>query len=585
MTYLTGITTWGNLRNDFRELICGRKADDLGTTVPVAERWRDGFEPNLFNAVIAPPAERSDRTVTQEHRMGYWVRYDDCTLLFGAEGSEAQYVRQTGIWNAWHTSFKDVAAISVRVTTANATAHDYTGAVVQMKIYVLDASGAVTDLHSGINGTCDSSGNVTLTYTTGYSMTLRVANPSTGILRTDAYFHRTFSTAYRGGFDAWRGYTKKTSAVTYTIAPSGAQGVDWDETGNYYAGHSAGNYSYQHQPSSSTTSAVSLGLNMCWGMGIKTNAALTGARYELTFTYCAGAIGYWYTSGTGLYYRYGGAGYSSNGTLFTGVEGQRHTAKVFVTPFSSTPTNESAVQYWISVTPTHLAVGLYGDSAQQGRVSLNMMGAIDGFDVDDPGTSWAKGVNAEGNGASTFHTIASRMGPHMAVERASVKGYRDGGRDWQTGMGRYDFHAHVHGGSNIHSDGLYGYNASSQMYDLRDNRVLSADYDAYPNGPFEYVNTQPGTTLLQDKSWPLSRTFVVADYTQVNDVGTSGFYAGLFRPRGTLGGGLLGTAYGAWSTGDELLDQATGKRYKLFGRNSASGWFGDRAHAMALEMF
>jgi hypothetical protein len=581
MTYLTGITTWGNLLTDMRELICGRKADDLGTTVPVAERWRDGFDPTGGNMVLAPPASTSDRTVSLEHRTGYWNRFDDTCIAVGAPGSETQYVRMTSVWNAWHTNFNEALHLAMVVTTPNTVAHDYTGAVVRIRGFSMPGAGSYQSITSGSTVTLDASGNGTWTYTTGYSMSFKVAHPADGILKTSAYFQRTFTDAYRGGIDSWRGYARRTTAMTYDIAPSGAQGTDWAETGTYAAQHTtSGSSSYVEAPVNGTSTQVAH--NFSQGLGIKTNAALTGARYVVTFDYCASSMGLFYLSGQQIFHRHGGVGYTTTASRVSGLEGNQHGGTGFLDPFSGTPVSDTPIQYWIKISPTCFAIVLYGDSDKQGRITGNMIARIDGFDVDDPQDCWAKGYNVMSTSTSSLSSYCYKMGAALPYERAWVKGWRDGGRDWQTGMGRWDFFVHTHGGSAAYDGAAYGFNCVTATLGL--TRVLNNDLDSSTNNAWVPTsNTSPSQwVLLQDPHWPLNG-WALADFGQDDTVSLGS--AGLMRPRGTITEGFFQTWSGSWSTGDELLDTSTGKKYKLFGRSNYIGWISAGGPHLALEMF
>lgn len=569
MTYLKGETTWGaagaTLLTKILDLITGTVADDFGTTVATADRWRRPVAG--ASAYICPPAS-TDVVQTQEHRAGYWTRIDDACLYVDGSAAANMKVRQTAGWNAWHAVFGEIMVMTMQVITPNTVAGDYSNAVARFRWQSLSVADVVVGQGSGATVTLNAAGTGTWTYVAGYTMSINVTDPS-GILKSGACYTRAFTNTYRGGIDYWRGYAKSpTRAITWVTAPAGTSGTDWAPTDNEAAfshiSNMSASTSYWETPSN-----YYLGLSPYYGLGIKTDAGLTGARYEVTFNKNE-AGGLFYMSGNTILHRWGGTGVKSNATRLYGLEGDvAVNGPTWLQPFTGTPVSTSRVQYWITVKEGHIAVVLNGDPGSGGGVvTANMIAKMAVEDsVNDLGC-WFKGaVNVV-----TYY----RMGAHYLVERLSKKGFNDGGRDWQTGSGRVDYLQY-----NDASGWWYGQQGFGWWTNApRDNppRVLSVDNaNTYYPVPF---STDRVTQNRVDPRGPMLG-FWCSDgaVTQVENAK----FDGLYRPRGRVERGYWMYPTGGWASGDELQDSVTGEKWMLFGVTAYVGSLVSGYGGLALE--
>lgn len=589
MAYLTGITTWANVLTDIRELICGRKNDDFGNSVPESERWRDPFsglgsEGFGTRLTLAPPSSTSDRESLQEHRAGYWARVDDCAIFLNRTGSLLQHCRQTSIWTGWHSNFQDTLMVSIRVVTRNTISGNYSNAQIEWVAHSNAANGATAGVRSSKTAiNLDADGNVTLNFTTGFTCTVRLTNPETGYLETNAVFVRNFKSEYRGGIDAWRNYIKNIGAVTTIVPPTGVDGTDWDYTGQKSCAQSHDNsgttFAFPTFPNA--TGGRHLGVHLAHGLGIKTNAGLTGDRYEVSFNYCHSMFRILF-NGLNINVGWGPPGVLSNGSFTYGVEAGRGVTHAFLGPFATTPLSTTEIQYFITVREDSLAITLYGDPSYQGRITSNMVARITGYDEEDSNKTWAIGVNNEGyaSGSGTKDSYY-RLGPHMVVEKAMVRGWMDGGRNWQTGDGRWDMMVNIHDISGYDS-GAQGFItiASGGMSELA---FISNDYTV---APIANTNTNPDLyRLLKEPGWRAS-SWTLSDGFRIEQNFSNYNSVGIERERGYIEDpSLILIPQGSYASGDELLDLTTNNRYKLFGRNSWSGWLSFTGPGYAQAMF
>lgn len=588
MAYLTGETTWNDVLTKISDLVTGAVADDLGTTVPVGSRWRNLYNDATNGIILAAPASQ-EIVESQEHRAGYWARTDDNTIWRDISDTYTQYLRQTAMVSAFTSAnFRDVLNFTAQVVTPNTTPHDYSTAVIRFRATVTSQASGGAALLSGSNVTLNAAGQGTLTFsgltTGGITMSFEAKNPTTGILRPGAIYHRIFTAEFRGGIDHWRNFEKANANPTFPTAPPGAQGVDWD--------HTLGRTSTRSVYTSSTSYYEAIGNNdiVYWypanGMGIKTNTALSGGRYEVSYGWTDSTHRF-YKTGTAINCQWGQTAVDYNGTTrHFGVGGSHGNVFKFVDPFGTTPIAASRVQYFISVTETHLAIILNGDSNYSGRVSGNLLAKVV---VDNPSLDrgcWFRGYLDSGTAGSTSHSKNwYRCGAHQLVERVSVKGYHDGGRDWQSGTGRLDI---MPGGWGSMISGELGWCFFSSTQ--RTNRMTHTDaqttnyHDSIPTN-----GNRVTVPVYADPRWPLEG-FTLNDYTLITDELGNNLphqtYAGLYRPRGYVAEGIWYSPYYQFAEGDELLDTETSKRYKLFtNRNWMVAGSNDVSAVPVLEMF
>ena len=560
--FLKGETTWAELVDKLIDLATGAVADDVGNTVPVDDRWRRPLAgvPHL----VAPAS--TDVQITQEHRAGYWLRIDDAVMFADKTDLANQFVRQTAVWSAWHSGFREALICTMQVTTPNTVAGDYSNAVVRIKANSHDGS-AGTAITGGVLVTLNAAGVGTWTYASGYTMSFALGDPS-GFLAGNAFYYRVFTNKWRGGIDTWRGYGKATAVATFGTPLAGVEGVDWDETLDYCP--PPGNTLQTSANYWETTATGVAWMDAGWGVGYRTNTALNGAPYEVTFSKNECQIQVFTSTVNYLFLRWGGTGLDAAGTTRRyGREGSTGSAgNSFLRPFTGTPVGTSRIQYWLSVKDGHLAVALNGDSAKAGVTTHNLLAKVEVDDPDNDNGCWMKGAVAN-------FRAWQRLGPHYLIERLSAKGLRDGGRDWQTGYGRMDFHPFD---ASEWANGECGYTWTTS--DISDNRMMTPDSNASEVWPLPQTIDRTVLPNLVDPRWPLLGWSLADEVTRTTE--SSSRITGLYRPRGYVGRGLWMTPRGGFADGDELVDTDTGDRYMLFLANAQSA-LGTINTALVLE--
>lgn len=580
MTFLKGTTTWALLVDKLTALACGEVADDYGVTASSTDKWR---RLTAGQPVIAPPAS-TDTTCTQEHRSGYWMRQDDSGFLSDRLSTARTFCRTTAITTGtWvTTTVFPLLYVSLKVTTANTVSGNYSNAVVQIKAQAINAS-AVSTHTTGTNVTLSSTGTGTFTFN-GLTFSIQLGDPS-GFLGLNAVFARYFTPTYLGGIDSWRAFGKATGAPSYPVAPSGTSGTDYEPVsllGNNSVFSASTTYV---QTSGAATNYPGPGTQ---GMGIKTNAALTGNRYVVSFPKNEAVCSLAYaTAVASTSFRidlvWGGIGTDpATGATFYGASGMNrlNTTRTttygtsFLQPFASAAPSSTAakVEYWISVTEKHFTIALNGESTYNGVTTQNQIARIVQNEVvagRDP--SWMAGVIApDANGSGNFNSERPylRMGAHPASGPISQVGVRDGGRDWQTGMGRWDF---------VNP-------AASATATLMAGAFLGEVMAGSSSAPFGYSSDGMGTYYpamaatssratvpnYADPRWNLL-ALPLLDYSgtgQSPSIET--VVPGYTVAEGYVDHGLLLLGLGGFADGDELTDTSTGKKYMLWVGNIRS---------------
>lgn len=577
MTYLKGETTWGNLLTKLVDLATGTVADDQGVTVAAAQRWRR--TPALSSAtteLVAPPAS-TDRTVDQEHRAGYWLRVDDNWSRNSVD--RTIWMRQTACWSNWYTPYfgalnANQVLLTASVVTPNSIAGNYAGAQVRIACVRDDGS------NSGTNATItlDANGNGTWTITAGYSMSFQLGSDS-GILSTGAYYARVFTSTYKGGIDYFRHFGKcfdQTRPITWvTPISTGVQGADYESTGTLFRrgqSYAQSTRGYYELPQAVGGGSSSYGYwTTGWptfGVGYKTDAALSGQRYVVRFAFNEATGQLTKNANGSVSFCQGGGGVSLAGVQEWGGGAEGWFAPMmFLKPFTSTPAAATRVQYWMSVTEEQLAIVLNADPGAVGTVTGNMIAKVESeYPAVDPGC-WFMGA---GVGNSYYWQYWYRLGAHVMYERFQVKGLDDDGRDWQTATGRFDvlgYETLVSSSWNRNHLGISTVANNPELLQIYNTRN--------PNNGQAYAPAIPTSTIRDNTmhklaDWKFGGLYLWDDSTGSDE--TAGYVAGKYAPRGYLTRGLLLVASGGWVPGDEVTDSVTGKKYTLF--TAANGYGG-----------
>lgn len=571
MTFLKGTTTWAQLVGKMTALACGEVADDYGVTASSAHKWRRQV---AGQPVIMPPASE-DTVVTQEHRSGYWMRLDDSGFMSDRLATARTFCRTTAIiTGTWPAAVYNLLYVGLKVTTANTVSGNYSNAVVQFKAQSVNATTYAAH-SSGTNITLSATGTGTFTFN-GLTFSIQLGDPS-GFLGVGVTFARYFTPTYLGGIDAWRAFGKATGSPSYSVSPSGTSGTDWDAVsilGNNSAFSTNGSFVQYPGPSNSAAG------NGTQGMGIKTNAALTGNRYVVAFPKNEAVLSFCYFGGgaasasSRIDFVWGGVGYDpTTGLPRYGASGQNLMwatrplgGPTFLQPFSTTPSNTAAkVEYWISVTDKHITVALNGESTYNGQTTQNYVSKIVQNEVlvgRDP--TWAVGVIADANTSTAFSAERNyiRLGAHPLSGPISQAGVRDGGRDWQTGMGRWDFvHPFVANNPAPQLSALLGevmYPATNTMYGYTSEAMASSQ------AAMSVVSPRATTPNYADPRWSLL-ALPLLDYSgPANSTSIESSYPGFTVAEGYVDHGFLLLGLGGFADGDELTDTVTGKKYMLW---------------------
>lgn len=558
MSFLYGRTTWGALRDKFLGLISGASLDDQAVACDVGDRWRVSSSGVSGDYSMAPPATE-DETITQEHRMGYWSRFDDCVLYYDGTVSGKDFMQQKSCWSAWDTNFKEWVIVTTRVSVTNTTASNYSTARVILYAFSLGSDGSHFAMSSGTTLTPASDGTCTYTYGSS-TMTFKIGNAATGKVMQDSFYARCFANTFRGGVDWWRRSGRNVDGLhSFTETPTGTEGTDWTVNIGPQQLASPGvnnsNYSviYNYMAGLSNVSGASVSQLGSCGLAIKTNAGLTGDHYKVSFTKQE-ALCYLSSSATSLYLLPGGFGVAFDGTPVWGVEGNSYASAAYSWLNGSPASGDSIVQYWITVSATSISVVLNVQQTSGWQITSNTYTKVV-RDDESYGVCWMRGYLG-------YNMYWLRNGMSALLERAMYKGagFNDGGRDWQTGQGRLDitpllyynfWYRDACGGQNFYffdsellylqSRGSYSNNAILALPQINDKDFLP----------------------LSDTRWRMSG-FSLMDDSAATAYDTVKGRIGKNLFRGYVAEGLYQAQSGDYNAGDELTDTVTGDKYLLW---------------------
>lgn len=559
--WLQGSTTWANLDTDIAKLLCGEINDGVGANAG-ADAWVRDIS-TAFNS-IRTPASVDKSLPAMSDRAGYWKLLTSGTAL-GQNPGQTPFL----------TVAQQLAAISntaaathgrilmlITVASSNTVAGNYSTASVQWRAHDADTGTSLS------NGTVTPTAGGIVTLYNGITVTL--SDPS-GILSVNAQWARGFTGTYIFGIDFWPWYPFRSAVPTFTTAPPGTAGTDYDLIDQV----PASNIGY-----TGVNGIVPPG-GFFTGMGCKTSTSVNGAKYTTNVVKVADqklAINKSVNPGNGyLDLTFGPMpqdSVASGGGLRPSccpiISGWLRCA---TTPASVTGT--MAIQYWISVKPTGIVIILNADPGQTGKMGTAAVVKAD--NVTDPTYDFEPWYATErpndlpGNQAGT--TLMWTRRTYFGERRR-----RDGSwgtRDWQTGHMRSDFLGSLGIGFGFqnwsymwmgmlnealgfgndatitHNDTLYGSSMNNTVKPESDGNWHIYGF-AMSEASRDGANIQGNFTV----SWP-SYYYAAAQGSGISPENAQ------VVVRGTLVSHYGRITGGGWSNGDELTDSVTGAKYLL----------------------
>jgi hypothetical protein len=518
ITWVKGTTTWAALSQKLAQLVCGEVADDSSVTVASGDKWvrevtrsvTDGvlngtttftsataaFTSADVNASIIATGIPLGTTIasvtngttvimsvaatTTASSVATQIAFDTIRtpstkdVSTGSCSNRTGYFSLMGVQNS--ASIMSVASSSVcRVTTAytsdpsssgfhrwvtttsvqtaNSVSGNYSTATIAYQVFDADSGTQI----SSSSAVPNSAGSVTLSA----GLVVSITDPS-GFLTANTRWVRAFSATYMYGIDYWPMlYRQGATAPTFSVAPPGVSGTDYDIV------------SIPHPPQTWLNQWCDRS-SFFHGLGIKTSTGNgSGALYTVSFS-MALAKGRIFNSATAgqLSLDVGQAKLDTvNGSIIRNVGGIRVTSwcKPFQTAGSVSGTSQ--VQYWISVKNDGIMLVLNGDPGATGKLSTAWYGAMTAADTTYDVLPVAFNfqnldftVDVANDTTYQNWALAAHYGYWSLRRRQDGS---EGSRDWQTKWMR--------------SEGLW-YGTSAGMYNAD---IVAAN-----------VGTSPGVTLL-----------------------------------------------------------------------------------------
>jgi hypothetical protein len=579
MTWLQGTTTWGNVETDLAKLICGEINDGVGANVG-ADAWVRDISTSY--ATLRTPSAADATLSSLSNRAGYWALMASANSGTGQPGASplTTVCLQTG---AISTSSPGTGAathgrvlVCISVVTANTVASNYSTATTRENVFDADTG---TSLFTNTR-TPNSSGVIT-----GYGgITYQITDPS-GTLPVGAAFTRGFTTTYTYGIDWWPFYPNRTGTASFTTAPPGTVGTDYDII-DQVAGYMPNNSS-TIAPVSTANTVFGIGCHFT-GLGIKTSGGCTGAKYTISSITVADqkiAIVKSVNGGNGvLDLILGPAPVDSvaTTTIGGGVRPSHASAIGNWLKFATTSgsvTNSMGIQYWMCVKPTGIVIALNADPGFSGKMGVaGVMKAQTVADATYDTSAWMAGVPSTDY---TANNVTSQT-VYMATQRAYFGKRRCqdstwGSRDWQTGWMRSDM-AVIANGINGVTYGQYLPGGGQVVH------AMGFEADPFNAGIGVSANYNPITAaqVLRpnfDNTWWLYGFIYVEDATGLTlQFSTSGIAGTNTLAEQGSGGIRLTTAdhflmipgNAGWGNGDELTDSVSGAKYLLINPDYSS---------------
>lgn len=603
MTWLKGSTTWEVLPQLLAQLICGEVADGASTVLAAGDRWVRSFTSTVTDAVIngtatltsvtanfdatkhvgmrviaaGVPANTVINSVTNSttvimskvattsatgvtaqfcfdtirtkaaldiasgnmsNRTGYYALIVNGGNLVTpmVTGTKQPLCRVVTPFTSNPTSSFGRWIVEITCAVANNVAGNYSTAT--YNVFVRDAdSGANISSFS----TQPSSAGV-LSVLNGH--TVSITEPNTGIVSVNTVFTRAFTTTYTYGVDLWPMlYREGNTAPTFTVAPPGVAGTDYDIV---------------RIPYLCTTSVGTADRGgLLHGLGIKTATGLGSSNlYTLSFS-MALSKGRIFASASGgqLNLDVGGSRLDPvNANVIRACGGLRIAPWAQCSTSSGSVTNSSPVQYWLSVKADGIALVLNMDPGSAGKLGTAWWGPYVPYEptYDIFPISFNSGVRdyTVDNPTSTNFNLATQY-PYLSLRRRQDGS--EGARDWQTGWMRCE-----HLQANLPP-------AGTNKNDLTTGSVsgcalLSALGQSSFGGasaPTSLPGRENKPSVKDNKWWMYGTQYGEGDWV----TGVSSDENRLLR--GYQSDRYFWVPGDGWSSGDELTDTATSDKYLL----------------------
>lgn len=617
MTWLTGTSTWGTLSYDLTRLITGETASSSNAaTVASGDRWvrevtrsvtdgvtnstttftsataafvatdvgsyviatgipagttistvtnsttvvlsaaatasASGLSAQICTDTIRTPSSKDVATGNCSGRTGYWLNVGS-TNNNGATVSNA-VARQVSPYTStpaaassgrWHST--------LRVSVANTTPGNYSTASITEFTYDADSATAIV---SGNVRTPNAAGLITLSN----GATVSVTDPS-GTLVLGAAWQRGFTSTYTYGVDQWPFLYRASGTPTFSVAPPGVAGTDYDIVTQSYTGNT-------------NVNSCDRG-GMLHGLGIKTATGLGSnnlytASWNMALVKCR--IFNSATSGVlsldvGQSKKDNGA--TANFATFRNVSGYRcgSWAKAFSTAGSVTAA--SAVQYFMSVTADGIVLILNGDPGSTGKLCTSTIGAF--TPIEPTYDVFPVAFNAYVADYTADNPTGSEFALGTQYMYWTLRRHQDGSevsasRDWQTRWMRGDhlnfFGPPFFGGSSV-SDVTAG-TAAAAYGEAGGGATFVPRLTALGvNTGSSNLSYLPGSQNkpAPDGKWWLYG-FQFAEGSWVNTTASTAVDENRFV-RGQMSARFAFAPGPGWGSGDELTDTATGTRWLL----------------------
>jgi len=612
MTYLFKATTQENRLDDIIALATGQIADDNGVTLGAEDAWQVVGDADTSHGMTYLKAPDDTYNMVQQHRSGFWLRIDDTFNLikiparsgsyvannspeidnYDADGNRLRgetYCRQTQCWTGMNSD--DYWFAAVHVYESNTVQGDYSDAKIQISLFYQSRERQYTN--TNIFYAIDANGLIDYNYSS-YNMKMQLSDPS-GFLDKGARFVRLFDQNFLGGFDVHRFTENNVGARSFNIACDGVEGTDWDFTGGFggYSADDDGRYSYDERYdfstiySAATDNAWSYG-KFSSGIGIKTDAALTGNPYEVVIPVEDSLIGFKYHT-QWIYYTYsiptekkaftGVSDYWNGGTSYLGGD---DTNLKTCRNATSNPPGTTAVNLYLNVTKDYLQVIclLTGTAYGSQPGVLNHCRIISTIPTN-PRSVWSTN-NCTSVSDTIYPYPFSVNGTVPIWMQAYAEGRTKGTRDWQTNWGMYDFHQ-----PGTYYPAYYRWETAWRgNYELTVNgnhysREEDISYIPGIESDVDYA-TKSGTKGLGNGELPLPRLDLMSFYIPVsNDTSSNAVYT---QNYGTQMGALFPVIKASLANGDELEDTTTGKKWKVFRTTTSNSVPKPSVYAVMIEM-
>lgn len=600
MAWLKGQATLATIADKLTKLACGEVADDFAVTTALADRW---VRIDAGQDAICTPASEKVALPVMTCRAGYFspasAHHPDASTIRGT------WYRLSAVAAAMPAGVaRCILQLSCR--TQNSVAGNYSTASIHCHLINADTGAAI-----GADQNVTPSAAGVFTYTNGtFSVQVTCGNAETGLLqqtnqtfqdefRLNSFF-RFFNATYLGGIDFWPMGPKLQpgESSTFTVAPPGVAGTDYDKDVKVPAGFTSG---------SNTNRAMFINAKggYGYGLGIKTNTGLGGgALYSVSWN-CFGQSIHMSVNGTQYLMAElnGSSGVRADGGGRTRIHGQRITQ--WMRMFTGAPLSSSVIQYWMCVKADRLIVVLNCDPGVGGVLSIAGTWKFTPADPTNHLFSWAwtgptNSYQAD-NSSNGAAYMPCRGVPWVAQVAAKTGDGLPATRDWQTGWMRTDIAMNTYCGDNgssivgtsgfdgadntggVETDGSAdGGEGTGQAYGGHQSPQSTTNTCVpFMGHPGAYgMSAGSGGTLEQSPTFPYTESKPAAGDTRwwlyghvYTDTPGTGLLNNL-KYCGKVTDKFFICPTTGWASGDELLDTVSGKTYFLVNPDYSGQGFG-----------